>query len=299
MKDPDDLKDARKSTEKTSKPSNKLPDPQSEKIARMEAERCNILDKNSGNFDVIERKNGSSPKLGTSDQQKNTYVVGYGKPPVEGQFRPGQSGNLKGRPKKTSAHSDMPELWEQRFKNSLSAEIYRMITVQDGNKKTKIPAIQAIIKRLTFDALRGDYKSQKLLFGAVKEMEEEDYKLYMDYTQELINAKFSGEAELEKCKKRNMAPPELIPHPYNIILNDRSGRLELIGPFTKKEKERFQNIREIIEELELQITAEINRGEKEGIEDKDNSGLQIAKKMLEELKLKVPLIVRWIKNGAH
>ena len=34
-----------------------------------------------------------------SDQEDHEYPVGYGKPPKSGQFKKGQSGNPKGRPK--------------------------------------------------------------------------------------------------------------------------------------------------------------------------------------------------------
>ena len=35
-----------------------------------------------------------------SDPKENEIGAGYGQPPVSGQFKPGKSGNLKGRPKK-------------------------------------------------------------------------------------------------------------------------------------------------------------------------------------------------------
>ena len=36
------------------------------------------------------------------DKESKDYEVGYGRPPKEYQFKPGTSGNYKGRPKKKS-----------------------------------------------------------------------------------------------------------------------------------------------------------------------------------------------------
>ncbi len=80
------------------------------------------------------------------------YTVGYGKPPKSTQFKPGQSGNPKGRTKGS--------------KNGIYAYIQRelnsSITLTDGSKITKE---QGFARQLTNKALRGDIQSQKLLFN--------------------------------------------------------------------------------------------------------------------------------------
>lgn len=80
------------------------------------------------------------------------YEVGYGKPPKKTQFKPGQSGNPKGRTKGS--------------KNGIYAYIQRelnsSITLTDGSKITKE---QGFARQLTNKALRGDIQSQKLLFN--------------------------------------------------------------------------------------------------------------------------------------
>ena len=43
------------------------------------------------------------------------YDVGYGKPPVEHQFKPGESGNVNGRPK-GSRNRKRPSAEEKRWK---------------------------------------------------------------------------------------------------------------------------------------------------------------------------------------
>ena len=51
---------------------------------------------------------------------KKDYEVGYGKPPKSGQFKPGQSGNPKGRPKGA-----------KNFKTELEEELLEKIQIKN------------------------------------------------------------------------------------------------------------------------------------------------------------------------
>jgi Family of unknown function (DUF5681) len=85
----------------------------------------------------------------------NNYSVGYGRPPKHSQFKPGQSGNPKGRPKKAST--------------TLRAELFKLytdpITLREGNKKHRVPRLVAIHRRQVEQALKGD---QRAIQGSLK-----------------------------------------------------------------------------------------------------------------------------------
>ena len=76
--------------------------------------------------------------------------VGYKKPPKHAQFQPGKSGNPKGRPKRAESPTGH-EVFDQ------------LVTVTQKGKKTKIPAIDAILSQVVIDALQGDHKARKLV----------------------------------------------------------------------------------------------------------------------------------------
>lgn len=79
------------------------------------------------------------------------YEVGYRKPPKEGQFKPGKSGNPKGRPTGSrSVGALLQEIIQQR------------IPVTEGGKTRRFGVLQVILRRLANDAMRSDHKAIKL-----------------------------------------------------------------------------------------------------------------------------------------
>ena len=80
------------------------------------------------------------------------YEVGYGKPPKHSQFKPGQSGNPKGRSKKT-----------RNFKTDLQEELNTPVTVTEGGHSMTISRQQALIKRTVEKALKGDLRVIQML----------------------------------------------------------------------------------------------------------------------------------------
>lgn len=83
-----------------------------------------------------------------SDQNED-YEVGYRKPPKSGQFKKGQSGNPKGRPKGAKG-----------VKASLRRELESKITILEDGRSVKLSKAEVIAKSLTADALKGDSKSR-------------------------------------------------------------------------------------------------------------------------------------------
>ncbi len=75
---------------------------------------------------------------------KNDYDVGYGKPPKQTQFQKGQSGNPKGRPKRS-----------QNMSTLLYEELGRKIQVTENGQTKTMTARQAMVRRIVNGALSG------------------------------------------------------------------------------------------------------------------------------------------------
>ena len=78
----------------------------------------------------------------------NDKMVGYGRPPAATQFKKGQSGNPKGRPKGRKSVGKI-------FRDAL----HRIIEVREGERIRAMPKIEAVIEFNLNKALKGDHRS--------------------------------------------------------------------------------------------------------------------------------------------
>lgn len=84
--------------------------------------------------------------------EPDDYDIGYGKPPRHTQFKPGQSGNPKGRPRRT-----------RNFKTDLREELEAEVVVTEGGRTQTISRQKAMIKRTVEKALKGDLRATQML----------------------------------------------------------------------------------------------------------------------------------------
>jgi hypothetical protein len=80
--------------------------------------------------------------------------VGYGRPPVEHQFKPGQSGNKRGRPKGSKNEATI-----------INELLNRKIEAREHGKARKISLLEGILFKFAEDALRGNPKSAAFLLA--------------------------------------------------------------------------------------------------------------------------------------
>jgi Family of unknown function (DUF5681) len=78
--------------------------------------------------------------------------VGYGRPPVHSRFKPGQSGNPRGRPKGTL-----------NFTTDLKRILQAPVTLNDGRKTRRVTTQEAALLRLAEKALKGDPRALEKL----------------------------------------------------------------------------------------------------------------------------------------
>jgi hypothetical protein len=85
------------------------------------------------------------------------YLIGYGKPPRQSQFKKGQSGNPHGRPRKKPAPTDLNSL--------LRDELAEHVEITVGERRMKITKSEAMIKLLVNRASKGDSKAMSFIMN--------------------------------------------------------------------------------------------------------------------------------------
>jgi hypothetical protein len=82
------------------------------------------------------------------------YDVGFGKPPAASQFKPGQSGNPKDRPKGAL-----------NLATTIRKSLRERITVVENGKRRQISKLEAAITQLVNRAVKGDARAIQQLLG--------------------------------------------------------------------------------------------------------------------------------------
>jgi hypothetical protein len=99
-----------------------------------------------------------------SAKKKGASPVGYGRPPVHSRFRKGQSGNPAGRRRQSEG---------ERARKLILQEAFRMLNLREGDKVSRIPALQAVLRSQIALAAKGNGPAQRAVVKTVQEIEAE------------------------------------------------------------------------------------------------------------------------------
>jgi hypothetical protein len=185
------------------------------------------------------------------------YVVGYGKPPKSGQFRPGQSGNPGGRPRgrrgaaKANPHQITPT--SEPMKEFILEEAYRTIPVRDGERMVEIPMIQAVLRSVALNAAKGQQRAQRMFTDLLQCVEGDKRAFHTEVLMEAIKYKEEWEEKIKHCRERGLPDPELVPHPDNVIIDRDTGLVEIIGPILSQEKRFLDGLDALYSDLQERI----------------------------------------------
>ena len=113
-----------------------------------------------------------------ADKRRDSYQVGYGKPPLHTRFGKGISGNPTGKRR----HNN---LWDTN--QFIMEEACRSVSVRDGDKIIKIPTIRAVLRSLFLSAVKGNGPAQRAIIKLVPETAAELSRLEMEKMSNLTD----------------------------------------------------------------------------------------------------------------
>jgi len=90
----------------------------------------------------------------------NDYKIGYKKPPLDTQFKTGQSGNPKGRPKGV-----------KNLATDLQEELEQKIQITEANQTQVVTKQRAMLKTMFAKALKGESRAATALIKLIVSLE--------------------------------------------------------------------------------------------------------------------------------
>lgn len=163
--------------------------------------------------------------------------VGYGKPPVEHRFKPGQSGNPKGRPRKSARLTATTPIDQV-----VLDEAMRLIEVRENGKTSRIPAIQAVTRSLTHAALKGDRRAALEVIGMVKDVQTRRSESWLSLIEEAYQYKSYWYELFAECDRCGVPRPEPVPHPDEVVVDTRAGVVKYNGPVDEHHKAQWDEM---------------------------------------------------------
>jgi hypothetical protein len=97
------------------------------------------------------RRNPSASQLG--------YAIGYGKPPLSTRFKPGESGNAKGRPRNS-----------KNLKTLIRQALTAKISIREGSSNRQVSKIEGVVLRQLDSALKGEDRAAMAVIKMAMQM---------------------------------------------------------------------------------------------------------------------------------
>ncbi|GGJ16983.1 DUF5681 domain-containing protein [Neoroseomonas lacus] len=154
--------------------------------------------------------------------------VGYQRPPKSGQFRKGQSGNPRGRPRKREVK---PNWIEARYPTAeaLRAEAARMLTINDASGSQQVTTREAAARSLALAAMRGGVLAQRTFFDLLKAEDERFHQAQKARLEFWEGYQETARNDIAAAIKQGLPEPEWVPHPEDIELNYRRLEVTFLG----------------------------------------------------------------------
>jgi len=161
--------------------------------------------------------------------------VGYRNPPKSSQFAKGQSGNPRGRPRRSKTVAVSP-FGDSEFDKMVLEEMDRIVAVREGETIEKTSVMRAATRAIGLKAAKADVKAYAAVTAKLAAIENRRRSEREELLRVAMKYKEEASWELARRKRERAAGPEIIPHPDDIDIHPRTGAVILKGPLTLDQK---------------------------------------------------------------
>lgn len=181
-------------------------------------------------------------------EEPNRDETGYKKPPKSGQFKKGQSGNPKGRPKrKRKPPRPLPDA--VRIADRILSESRRPVKVRENGKVEEIPTIDAVLRSLAARAMQGSTRAQVAYAQLTDRAEATIIKDWNAAVDSAMEYKARWREDFEACDRRRVPRPEPVPHPDEILIDHAAMEIRYNGPTNEAQARRWEEQRERVRKI--------------------------------------------------
>ena len=159
--------------------------------------------------------------------------TGYAQPPRQSQFKPGQSGNPAGRPRKVkAAPATLPKLEPTR--TLIAREAARRVTVRNGDERSEVTSSEAVIRAVAVKAMQGGILAARTyiqLNMAEDDRQHAKRRERFDFWASYVDTE---RAKIAVAERRGEPVPTSLPHPDDIELDYSTLEVKFTGPIDEE-----------------------------------------------------------------
>jgi hypothetical protein len=187
-----------------------------------------------------------------------------------GQFQKGQSGNPKGRPRKSAKDQtdDVPEA-RHPTRTLLRREAQRKIVMRTAEGETRITVLEGVLRATMQKAAQGSVFAQRTVLQL---MHREDDRYHLEQQAEFdrwYDYKKNCETIEEDARKRGVEVEDWLIHPDDVVLNETNLSVRIVGPVTE-EGHALMRVASQLQELAYEMVLFTDEAERCSVAGKPN-----------------------------